>query len=64
MLQFLELAAQRLHFVLERIDLAQQVDVALVGDGALFQRGDALGQARPLGMGRCRQHQQRCDAQD
>src|SRR5690606_29450642 len=48
-LQLLELPAQRLQLALDLGDLPEQVDVALVAGGLLFERGHAVGKARALG---------------
>src|SRR5690606_6969319 len=57
-LQLLHLAAQRAHFVLERLHLPQQVGIALVGGDPLLQRRHPLGQAGALRLGRGRRGQQ------
>src|SRR5690606_9649942 len=57
-LQFLHLAAQRAHFVLERLHLPQQVGIALVDGDPLLQRRHPLGQAGALRLGCGRRGQQ------
>src|SRR5690606_38197959 len=48
LLQFLDLRAQGLYLAAQRGELVEQVDVALVVGGALFERGDTVGEACAL----------------
>ena len=58
MTQFFNLALQRLHLGLQRVDLVDQFDIALraaVTLRLLLERGDAFGQTHALRICGCRE---------